>query len=139
MRIDGNKAPGNVQRSRDTKGARSSGSVFSLEEAAGRSRSQSARGPAALGSIDALIALQSFDGEGGGRRSLSHGHEMLDQLDAIKLDLLAGSVPVKRLEDLLHSIRQRPSRAGDERLEALVDEIELRARVELAKLGREAA
>lgn len=56
-------------------------------------------------------------------------------LEEIKADLLIGSVNPKRLDALvvqLGGLRER----GDAGLDALIDDIELRVRVELAKFGR---
>lgn len=95
----------------------------------------SAPAQAATG-IDAILALQGVDGPiSGRRRSVRRGASLLDLLDEIKTDLLIGRVAadsLDRITDILSEARER-STPG---LEALLDDIELRARVELAKLGR---
>lgn len=139
MRIDGTGRPNSVARSRNGSDANRSENVFSLTDAEGSQGTREAAAPAAIGGIDALLALQAVEvpGERGAR--VRHGHEMLDLLDDLKIALLCGGLPGAKLESLVHTVSKRPVRFGDERIEAVLDEIELRARVELAKLGREAA
>ena len=55
-------------------------------------------------------------------------------LDAIKTDLLVGAVSDGRLNQLMAIIGQARERT-EPGLDALLDDIELRARVELAKRG----
>jgi hypothetical protein len=113
--------------------------VFSLSDAERSGGAQSPSGSSSIGSIDALLALQSVDERGGRKARLAHGHEMLDLLEDIKLDLLSGDVAVGKLQRLVETVSRRPGREGEEKIETVLDEIELRARVELAKHGREAA
>ncbi len=86
--------------------------------------------------IGALLALQVVgDPLSSRKRAVQDGSDILDGLDRIKVALLEGWVPVDRLERLAAIVAER-SASGDERLDQLLAEIELRARVELAKLGR---
>jgi Class II flagellar assembly regulator len=138
MRIDGTGRSGNVARGRGAAKSERSGSAFSVSDGA---RSESAAGtaaPGSIGGIDALLALQSVQEVGPRGARLKHGHDMLDLLDDIKLSLLAGEVPQDKLKSLVGTLSRRPDRFDDERVEDVLDEIELRARVELAKLGHEA-
>jgi len=56
-------------------------------------------------------------------------------LEGVKMDLLVGRVEVDRLERLVGMLGNKVE-TGDDALDALMSDIELRARVELAKLGR---
>jgi hypothetical protein len=70
------------------------------------------------------------------RRAMRHGHSVLDELQALQIGLVEGWVQegaLRRLAGLLD--RLRPATADPE-LAAVLDEIELRAGVELAKLAR---
>ena len=87
-------------------------------------------------SIDALIAIQEVpDASTGRRRALLRGSSMLDLLDEVRVGLLSGIVPGGRLQALLDSLKGRREAIEDPRLAQLIDEIELRASVELAKLS----
>lgn len=90
----------------------------------------------AAAGIDAILALQAVGGPlTGKKKALRRGASLLDMLDEIKTDLLIGRIRAERLDQLaamLSEVRER-SLPG---LDALLDDIELRVRVELAKLGR---
>ncbi len=59
---------------------------------------------------------------------------MLDLLDEVKLSLLDGEPTTTALERLTRAVRSERAETGDPGLEGLLDEIETRAAVELAKL-----
>lgn len=86
--------------------------------------------------IDAILALQAVDGPLTGRKkAVRRGAALLDMLDEIKADLLVGHVSADQLDRMaamLSDMRERSLPA----LDALLDDIELRVRVELAKFGR---
>jgi len=60
---------------------------------------------------------------------------MLDILDEIKLSLLMGQLPKAKLSRLLSVVERQNGTFNDPRLGEVLAEIELRARVELAKFG----
>jgi hypothetical protein len=60
---------------------------------------------------------------------------MLDELEQIRLGLLLGQIPQARLEQLAQMVRARREQLDDPKLIAILDDIELRAAVELAKLS----
>lgn len=133
MRIEGPaRQTGSVRR----KGA-SQGSAPSFE--AGSSVSQAraeAAGPVAASTgIDAILALQGVDDPLQSRRkAVRRGRSLLDALEALRADLLAGAVGEGRLHRILALVGQAKTQTEPE-LDALIADIELRARVELAKLG----
>ena len=86
--------------------------------------------------VDALIAIQEVpDASTGRRRTLMRGSGMLDLLDEVRVGLLSGIIPRGRLQSLLDALKGRRESIEDPRLAQLIDEIELRASVELAKLS----
>jgi len=90
----------------------------------------------AMMGIDALMALQSVDDALHARRkAVKRGAGLLDALDDVKADLLLGRVSEGRLNQMLSIIGQARERTLPG-LDALLDDIELRAQVELAKFGR---
>jgi len=72
------------------------------------------------------------------KRAQERGSMMLDQLEEIRMGLLLGSVPMAKLEQLAQLVRAKREQIDDPKLLAILDEIELRAAVELAKLSRPA-
>ena len=72
------------------------------------------------------------------KRAQERGSMMLDHLEEIRLGLLLGTIPMAKLEQLGQLVRAKREQIDDPKLLAILDEIELRAAVELAKLSRPA-
>ena len=110
---------------------------FSLgtTDAAGRTSSAQAAAPA--GALDGMIALQAAgDTLERRKRVIKKGFGLLDSLDQLKIALLSGRVPTASLETMLNQIKQRRESTDDPQLDDVLAHIELRAGVELAKLGK---
>ncbi len=89
-----------------------------------------------LGGIDALIALQGIeDPVERRRRAVKHGRRALDALDELKLGLLAGTLDQGTMLRLKAVAADLHDASGDDRLDAVLAEIDLRVAVELAKAG----
>lgn len=94
-------------------------------------------GGAALAPVDALLALQEVSDDPGGRsRGRRHGEALLDRLDDLHLGLLAGRMSLDAMQRLSAMVAAERGQVDDPRLTQILDEIETRAAVELAKLGR---
>lgn len=88
-----------------------------------------------LGAVDALLIAQEIpDPLAGRRRAVQRGNALLDRLDDLRLGLLAGVLPRERLDELARLARSARETVDDPRLGAVLDEIDLRVAVELAKL-----
>ena len=61
---------------------------------------------------------------------------MLDLLEEIQNGILLGVIPVTRLQQLAKLAKEKSNGFGDPGLKDILGDIELRARVELAKLER---
>ena len=93
-----------------------------------------------IASVDALIALQEVPGLTTGRaKAVRRGRDMLDLLDEVRDGLLSGIVSRGTLQRLLTLVNVRREEFADSALAGVLDDIELRARVELAKLNFAAA
>jgi len=89
-----------------------------------------------VGGIDALIALQGIeDPVERRRRVIKHGRRALDALDEVKLGLLAGTLDQATMLRLKSAAADLKEGSGDERLDSVLAEIDLRVEVELAKAG----
>ncbi|KZK93187.1 MULTISPECIES: flagellar assembly protein FliX [unclassified Pseudovibrio] len=88
-----------------------------------------------LQGVDSLLALQQMEVQVDDKqRAVQHGNKLLDQLDALRIDLLQGKVQPERLERLVGNLSMQV-KSGNPGLDRVVEDIELRARIELAKLG----
>ena len=94
-------------------------------------------GGVGLGGVSTVLALQGMSDSTerrGRRKAVERGSTMLDMLEELRLGLLLGTIPQSRLEQLAQLVRVQREQVNDPRLTAILDEIELRAAVELAKL-----
>jgi len=102
-------------------------------QAAGELESPPVRG------LDSILAVQEVSDpteEGGRRAGGRYGAAMLDRLDELRHDLLAGRVSKDRLAGLARTMRAHRRQSADPALNEIIDEIELRAEVEIAKYTR---
>lgn len=111
------------------------GQRFTLGES-GSATPSAVASSAPLATVGALLALQ---GEGDSsekkRRSVQRGNDLLDALDRLKAALLSGRVSTADLQAIAARLAERRELSGDPRLDELISHIELRAQVEMAKLG----
>jgi len=99
---------------------------------AGHAQSVGASG--GIASVDALIALQGVpDATDGRSKGLARAEEMLDLLEEVRKGILLGAISTSGLRILADLARNQKSDAGDPKLNEILDDIELRAEVELAK------
>jgi hypothetical protein len=92
---------------------------------------------AALSTVEGLLSVQEVDdGPGRRRRMLRRGERLLDALDELRHGLLIGGLPREQVVALRRLAAETATATDDPRLQELVAEIELRAAVELAKLGQ---
>ena len=85
--------------------------------------------------VEALLALQDVGGPlERKRRAVRRAGRILDVLDEIKVALLEGGLSSADLDRLRRAVRDERERTEDPALEGVLDEIEVRAAVEVAKL-----
>ena len=114
------------------------GAKFSTQvsSSAATSSTQGVSGSAPITSVDALLALQEVpDATEGRSKGLMRAEEMLDVMEEIRKGILLGAIPVPNLRNLAALARNQQNKTDDPKLNELLSEIELRAEVELAKLG----
>ncbi len=114
----------------------SGGASFASELASEAGETQSVSGAGGVASMDSLLALQEVsDAPLDHRQAQQRGEELLAQLDDLRHALLIGAMPLAQLERLAQNLNRRRGEIADPRLAEVVQEVELRAAVELAKLG----
>lgn len=143
MRITDTNKSGAVGKSGKADKKKSTGDASAFESLldAGAAASTSAKagtsGMSATTSIDALLALQGVgdatDDENK-QKATQRAQTILDRLDDVRIGLLTGVIRGDQLYQLKHAIDQQRTQFTDPRLQEILDEIDLRARVEIAKL-----
>ncbi len=134
MRIEWSPPVGRTTSRRDGKTDPTSGEKF----AAALAGEQPAAPPAApppLSPVEVLLSVQEVpDVLAGRRRAMQRGNSLLDRLEELRLGLLAGTLPRERLSELARLARTTRETVDNPGLAAVLDEIDLRVAVELAKL-----
>ena len=108
--------------------------IYKAEET--ESQSPVARA-ASVGALDSLLALQEADGstsEESNRKARKRASDLMEHLEKVRIGLLTGELPKNVLSQLAHTISTHRDKVMDPRLAEILDEVDLRAQVELAKL-----
>ncbi len=93
-------------------------------------------GASGIGGVSALIGLQEVDDatqrESKGKK---RAQALLDEMDDLRLALACGTLTRAQLLRLSAAIQSEKIKADDPGLNQILDDVDLRARVELAKYG----
>ncbi|MEL0106268.1 MAG: flagellar assembly protein FliX [Rhodospirillales bacterium] len=123
------------------KAARTEGAGFmdALKQAAGPQETKEVSETSMAQPVESILSIQAMQdtGDEESRRQAKHyGLDLLDRLDEIREGLLIGAIPKDQLVELAQAMRQKRRQSDDPQLNQIIDEIELRAEVEIAKLTR---
>jgi hypothetical protein len=137
MKIDPlSPARGAALRKNERGGGQSGAFAKAVETEGGAAAGRSVTGGAALGGLNAILALQEVpDPSSRRRRALQRGEDLLDQLERIRMGLLSGTLSREQLRRIGLLLEERRESLDDPALAEVLAEIELRAAVELAKFG----
>ena len=136
MKVDGPRTPRPAVGTKRITNAKASDGAFSKLLRDG----DALAGPAAvapLTSLDPLLAVQASDADQSRGVGVARAQNMLDRLEDLRHCLLLGIIPHDRLTDLAVMARQGQEDLSDQALRQILRDIELRARVELAKFERQ--
>jgi len=137
MKIDRFSGPKTAASRRGGRSAATGGGGFARALGDGPAQPAAPAGTSPVHSVNALLALQevgdSMEGRGKARR---RAEDLLDRLEELRLAIALGEVPIAQLENLARRLSQRQGTVDDPKLAQIINEIEIRAAVELAKRGR---
>lgn len=129
------KSTGNVKRRGGTSPVKPFSELLAAAETDDTAAVSSLSNVAATSAISNMLLLQEISDEDVRRRKLAQqGKNMLDELENLRGDLLMGIIPVGRLQGLARQLSIQKQEVADPKLAAIIDDIELRVAVELAKL-----
>jgi hypothetical protein len=138
MKIDGTGrvVPSSTSKISKTGSSPSSADFSKMVEGESEtSAASSVTGAQALTGVNPLLGLQEIDDVTERRaKAKKRATGLLDQLDDIRHCLLMGEMPPHQLTALQERIAREKIEVDDPRLMAVLEEIETRAAVELAKL-----
>ncbi len=137
MKIDRLTGPSTSAKRRTGANAATGSGAFAKALAGSVSQGPEAAAATPVQTVNALLALQEVDDAAQrpsrGRR---RAEDILDRLEDLRLSLVFGTVSLERLERLADLLAQRDEATEDPQLAEIINEIEIRAAVELAKRGR---
>ncbi len=140
MRITGPSKPAaaatrKTARKKDASPSSFADALGSGGEAAAGTAPKAADAVGPVAAVDALLALQEAPDAAHGRaKGVARAEDMLSLLEDVRRGILLGVIPKAKLHQLAQLARQGREGFIDPALDAILDEIELRAEVELAKL-----
>ncbi|MCP4394680.1 MAG: flagellar assembly protein FliX [Alphaproteobacteria bacterium] len=95
--------------------------------------------PTAIHDISSILAAQDISEDLASeakKRNIKRGKNLLDNLDEIRIGLLTGSIPKEKLINIAQQLRNKRDKECDPKLSEILDDIELRVEVEIAKLSK---
>lgn len=135
IKVDGNGGIRGGLRSGARAPTGAASGEFAARLAGGASPRTGVSGGAPINSVGALIGLQTVEDAGSRRkRATRRASALLDSLEDIRLGLLQGGLPRDVVERLGNLVNEARAEVDDPQLAHLLEEIDLRAQVELAKL-----
>ena len=87
-----------------------------------------------VSTVDALLPVEPPTADSDKKNASSRAARILDRLEDIRQGLLGGAISKPRLEELAGTIKETRETALAPVMSDILDEIELRAKIELAKL-----
>jgi hypothetical protein len=140
MKVNGTSgvgAAGGPGRARPAGGGGQGFQIPAVEVASGPAQMARTSSLSGVMSVDTILALQDVGGPlERKRRAVGRASRMLDALDDMKISLLSGELTGADINRLQQAVRDQRDRTDDPKLEDVLNEIETRAAVELAKLER---
>lgn len=90
--------------------------------------------------VEGVDATQTTDDSLSGKspeyQEKHHAEKLLDQLEKLHIGLISGGVSTKTLNNITRMVQRQKQTIQDEELLAILNEIDLRAQVELAKFNQ---
>jgi hypothetical protein len=137
MKVQG---PGQAQGATNAKKTGKAGKVeghFGDFMTSGPAPTESTSQASSIGTVDSLLALQGAEdptARAARRRMKQRASVILNELDNVRLAMLTGRLTVGHMIDIADVISSHREKILDPGLTAIMDEIDLRAQVELAKM-----
>jgi hypothetical protein len=98
------------------------------------SETSASGGVTGANAVSGILGIQEVDDAlAHASRGKMRAEDILNRLDDLKMELLAGTITRDKLVQLSRIVSTRRSQIKDPKLAALLDEVDLRAQVELAK------
>lgn len=139
MKIEGPKSSSELNKKKDVKKNASGDGAFKsmIGGGAGIASMGGAGLSAGIASIDVLLAAQTTEDpaqEKAKKRMQIRAEDILDRLKSLKIAMVSGHITIGHMMSIADVVASHREKINDPELTAILDEIDLRAHVELAKL-----
>jgi hypothetical protein len=120
-----------VKRTTKTSGASGNSFAKHLDET---EEAGAAHGVSGTGAVSGILGVQEVDDAlAHASRGKLRAQDILDRLEDLRIELLTGAISREKLVQLARVVNNRRAQITDPQLTEILDEIDLRAQVELAK------
>lgn len=139
MKIEGPSGTQAASRTKKSGKADKADGSFRDMVAGGAEGPSSAGASQSIARVDALLAVQGAEDPAAGaarKRMRARSDSILNELDKIRTAMLAGTLTLGHMIDIADVVASHREKISDPVLTGIMDEIDLRAQVELAKMRR---
>ncbi|HTK84689.1 MAG TPA: flagellar assembly protein FliX [Patescibacteria group bacterium] len=137
MKVEGPNRTSQADQTRKKDKVSSGGGSFGKMVTGETSETQGSAASQSIASIDSLLAIQGADDpaqRAASKRMRHRADTLLKELDRIRMGLLSGNLTVGHVIDIADVVASHREKIMDPQLTAILDEIDLRAQIELAKM-----
>ena len=139
MKVEGPSSSRPSEQTRKKEKVSSGDSSFGRMVTGGAEEARASAATQSIASVDVLLAAQSVDDpaqRAARKRMRARADNLLNELDKIRIALLSGTLTVGHVVDIADVIASHREKIIDPQLTALLDEVDLRAQIELAKMRK---
>ena len=140
MKIQGPKqTSGSSSTKKTSKTPSPDGGFGDFMSAGSAKEASSSSAPQSMTAVDALLAVQSVEdptAKAARKRMTMRADNVLKELDDLHVAMLSGNVTMSHMVSIADMVSTHKEKITDSKLAALLDEIDLRAQVELAKMRK---
>ncbi len=138
MKVGGSKGVGSTSGTKKASSAKGGSDVdFSQFVNSGVSQAPSAGATQSIAQLDILLAAQEVEDptqRAAKNKVKARAVNILEKLDQIRIKMLGGDLTVGHMIDVADVVASHRDKIDDPALTSIMDEIDLRAQVELAKM-----
>jgi hypothetical protein len=139
MKVEGPSGSKGVSSSKKAGSVSSADGSFEDFIAQAPKGAQGAAPTRSIARVDALLAVQGAETateRAARRRMHERGDDILKELDRLRMGILTGNLTLGQVIDIADVVASHREKINDPRLTAVLDEIDMRAQIELAKLAK---
>lgn len=137
MKVQGPSGPQGPSKTKGKGSASQSDASFGAHMASGPKAAAPTQTTQSIAQLDALLAIQGAEdptARAAKKRMRERSNTILHELDKIRLAMLGGTLTVGHMIDVADVVASHREKIMDPAMTAIMDEIDLRAQVELAKM-----